>query len=334
MLLTLIMLAARLGRSARSSVNVFRRLNATAATTSAGRPAPPFPKAAATRRPVLELGRPQPTKKELVTPRSKAEAAENPHGRLPYKAHKILQWKLRHRKHRLAKQVGRLRKKRPHISTALPRKWNRVLAPGAMPAYDEALKLISRDSRQILKEVRQQKAAIAELEQDADHDAAVLEDMRKKLKILQVQAEINLPDVRWRVRNAMVDMTKPSHRHLFEQRWRTEGKLDMLMERIHQMSVVPDVLPTLHPSFDLHVTMRWPHSVLRRKTNSNRFYHPGGFIKPDQTLTPPALYGNVFHTDTRLYTLLMVDPDVPDDEHSFTSYLHWMKCVYHSPYFD
>ena len=54
------------------------------------------------------------------------------------------------------------------------------------------------------------------------------------------------------------------------------------MERLHQMNVVPDIVPTLQPSFDLHVTLRWPHSVLRRKTVSNRFYHPGGFIKPEQ----------------------------------------------------
>ena len=36
----------------------------------------------------------------------------------------------------------------------------------------------------------------------------------------------------------------------------------------------------------------------------------------------------MFHTDTRLYTLLMVDLDVPNPEsQSFTTYLHWMQYV-------
>ena len=37
----------------------------------------------------------------------------------------------------------------------------------------------------------------------------------------------------------------------------------------------------------------------------------------------------MFHTDTRLYTLLMVDLDVPHPEsQSFTTYLHWMQYVF------
>lgn len=36
----------------------------------------------------------------------------------------------------------------------------------------------------------------------------------------------------------------------------------------------------------------------------------------------------VFHPETRYYTLLLVDPDVPDPEHrGFTTYLHWMQYV-------
>lgn len=120
-------------------------------------------------------------------------------------------------------------------------------------------------------------------------------------------------------------MSKPSHRHLLEQRWRSEGKLDMLMERLHQMNVLPDVLPVLHPSLDLHITARMPHKELRKSKQSNKVYEPGVFFTPDQTLVPPTLYTNVFHTDTRLYTLLMVDPDVPDEANqTFTSYLHWL----------
>jgi len=48
------------------------------------------------------------------------------------------------------------------------------------------------------------------------------------------------------------------------------------------MNVAPDIVHTLQPSFDLHITLCWPHSVLRRKTVSNILYHLSGFIKLQQ----------------------------------------------------
>jgi large subunit ribosomal protein L35 len=43
-------------------------------------------------------------------------------------------------------------------------------------------------------------------------------------------------------------------------------------------------------------------------------------------MEPPRLYVNVFHPEERLYTLVMVDPDVPDSEsQSYTTYLHWLQ---------
>ncbi|KAG6841548.1 hypothetical protein C0991_009913 [Blastosporella zonata] len=53
---------------------------------------------------------------------------------------------------------------------------------------------------------------------------------------------------------------------------------------------------------------------------------PGSYLIPGQTVKPPHVYVNAFHTDTRLYTMILVDPDVPDEENqSFRTYLHWLK---------
>jgi len=133
---------------------------------------------------------------------------------------------------------------------------------------------------------------------------------------LEIQSEINLPEGRWKVANGMADMTRPVHRRLVEQRWREEGGLDLLMERLHQMHVVPDVLGSLNPSLDLHFVIRGnPMPV-----------EPGVHLVPRQTKRPPRLYATVFHTDTRLYTLLMVDPDVPDEANkTYRTYVHWLK---------
>lgn len=128
----------------------------------------------------------------------------------------------------------------------------------------------------------------------------------------------------------MADMTRPVHRHLMEQRWREEGALDLLMERVYQMHVVPDLLPSLRPSLDLRVNfLEPPPQSVYLRTHTKRKYQkvePGIFLVPEQTRRPPMLYTTVFHTDPRLYTLLMVDLDAPNSEHqTYQSYLHWLQ---------
>jgi len=54
------------------------------------------------------------------------------------------------------------------------------------------------------------------------------------------------------------------------------------MERIHQMNVIPDVLPDLHPSFDLHITFM---TALREYSKTKKMYMdvvPGVFLTPEQ----------------------------------------------------
>ncbi|KAJ7194173.1 phosphatidylethanolamine-binding protein, partial [Mycena pura] len=240
---------------------------------------------------------------------------------------------------------------RPLISLALPRRWSAPLPAGIMPAYDEAVKLIRADARRVRAEVERAHRLLCGEEPGAEPVVGVerslveerLEHMREKLHILDVQSEVNLPEVRWSVANGMADMSVPSHRHLVEQRWRKDGDLDLLMERIHQMHVVvwgvfpdvPDVLPVLHPSLDLHLTARllpvhfdalMHRNRAQRRVNTFKDVVPGNYLTPRQTRPVPKLYANVFHTDVHLYTMLMVDPDVPDEEtRTFTTFLHWLK---------
>lgn len=117
--------------------------------------------------------------------------------------------------------------------------WKTPLAPGRIPAYDEALLLIQRDAevkRAQLQELRQSKP----------------EGWEKKVAKLEIESEVNLPEVRWKfkkgqckflvsraraittrlTRRALIfvaDMTKPVYRHLLEKKWRNEGRLDKLV---------------------------------------------------------------------------------------------------------
>ncbi|KIM48480.1 hypothetical protein M413DRAFT_232898 [Hebeloma cylindrosporum] len=258
----------------------------------------------------------------------------------------------------VAKTEGRKRKKilpkRPPISLESPRKWARPLKSGVLPAYDLALRVLKRDSENLKAEAAELRVRIAEVQsvyaelegklQALREDASVgleakvaarqrleevdseLEGMLQKVNILEVQSQINLPSVRWTVSNAMADMSNLSHRHLVEQKWRKDGDLDLLMERIYQLNVVPDVLPVLKPSIDLHVIARTTPKEFLTSKKVQSVVEPGVFLRSKQTMTPPKLRVNVFHTDVRLYTMLLVDPDVPNPEsESFTTFLHWMK---------
>ncbi|KAH9921345.1 PEBP-like protein [Fomitopsis serialis] len=217
---------------------------------------------------------------------------------------------------------------RPRISLEHPRQWNRPLAKGVLPVYDLALQYIEEDSKALKVELEEVRKALQAAETAGDVQRG--QELSEKARIIEIQSEVNLPDVRWKTMNGMADMSQLSYRHLSEKRWREDGVLDLLMERIHQMNVVPDLLADLRPTIDLRLNFpEPPPEDTYRRTRVKRRYQkvePGIYLLPEQTWRPPMLYTTVWHTDTRLYTLFMVDLDVPNEAtQSFQAYLHWMQ---------
>lgn len=93
-------------------------------------------------------------------------------------------------------------------------------------------------------------AAELEAAEKDGKDLQEIERLKDKVRILEVQSEINLPSVRWKAKNGLgmynfvyiypsfveqqelsstADMSKRVYRHLLEQRWREEGSLDLLV---------------------------------------------------------------------------------------------------------
>jgi hypothetical protein len=72
-----------------------------------------------------------------------------------------------------------------------------------LPAYDEALKLIARDSRLLKEEAQTLRTSIAELEKSPDRDDTELDALMERLEILDIQSEVNLPSVRWKCANGL-----------------------------------------------------------------------------------------------------------------------------------
>ena len=121
--------------------------------------------------------------------------------------------------------------KRPSISLESPRVWNRPLKKGVVPAYDLAIATLTKDSlilkaeaQQMRRDIDKKEAKYQQLKsklkklQDGETTNSEernllneelrtldeeLEKMLEKFNIVQVQSEVNLPDVRWKVNNAM-----------------------------------------------------------------------------------------------------------------------------------
>lgn len=98
---------------------------------------------------------------------------------------------------------GRVIKKRPQISLDNPRDWKRPIAYGVLPAYDEALRYLMKDSAALKREAKELRATISKQEEALERDDDTLGKKWAKLNILEVQSEINLPEVRWKVANGM-----------------------------------------------------------------------------------------------------------------------------------
>ncbi|RUS15326.1 phosphatidylethanolamine-binding protein [Endogone sp. FLAS-F59071] len=240
-------------------------------------------------------------------------------------------------------------------------------ALGVNPAYDEALKVIAADRAVRLERLKavEQEIARAVKATKSLTQAEQLSALRKLKLDLQVKAELNDPEVRWNFKHGYsmdcntqkicsparlfttftyllfgnqlltlpysyqssnflppVDMSYPVYRYLAQKHFQKEV-LTRLMQRITQMYVIPDLLPSSFvPSVNLKIDIKQEIGVIE----------PGVFVKPSKTIQPPALTLTNFHEDTRLYTVLMVDPGglavrshVPDPENmTYQQTCHWL----------
>lgn len=94
-------------------------------------------------------------------------------------------------------------------------------------------------------------------------------------------------------------MNRPIYRYLADRQWRAYRRL-LIMQRITQMHVVPDILPYLDPITE--VTLAF----------GTRAVQPGEFVDSRISEIPAKLRVQVFDKGERLVTIAVVDPDVPN----------------------
>lgn len=107
-------------------------------------------------------------------------------------------------------------------------------------------------------------------------------------------------------------MTKPIYRYLADRKWR-EYRRKILVQRITQMKVVPDVLPHCDPVVDTKLYF------------GKRQIQPGDFVESKASTTAPKLDVQLFERGEKLVTIAVVDPDVPNVEaDSFDYKTHYL----------
>lgn len=96
-------------------------------------------------------------------------------------------------------------------------------------------------------------------------------------------------------------MRKPIYRYLADRKWR-EYRRKILVQRITQMKVVPDVLPHCDPVVDTKLYF------------GKRQIQPGDFVDSKISTSVPKLDVQLFERGEKLVTIAVIDSDVPNVE--------------------
>lgn len=170
----------------------------------------------------------------------------------------------------------------------------------------------------IQKEKEQHYATADEIKQKL-HTASseeIKKELKDELNKHLVRAELSDPEVQFNYHIKHMDLRQPVYRHLAQRDWK---KYDMLIniQRLEQLHVIPDTLPTIEPRASIE--LQFPGPINKKVT-------PGEILRNSVTAVPPVLKVQEFEEipDGSLYTLLIVDPDTPDVVNdSFSTTLHW-----------
>jgi large subunit ribosomal protein L35 len=192
-----------------------------------------------------------------------------------------------------------------------------AIPAGADPAYDLALAYLEEQNAASRARADKLKATAG---------PTPTPEQAARITRAQVEAYVNDPATRraFAATGGSGQMDKPVMRHLAHRRWRKEGELDLVMQRVNQLGVVPDLIPDHVPIASIRVAGAQGAIV------------PGAVVPATELAGAPQLTVQLFeHPETpsdatpvpeALYTLLVVDPDSPNHEtHSYTERLHYAK---------
>ena len=115
------------------------------------------------------------------------------------------------------------------------------------------------------------------------------------------------------------DMSRPIYRHLADKKWRARARL-ITQQRITQMSVIPDVLPSIDLTASVEMSyhgtkLNSSNRIIPRTSRSGQrvAVQPGEYVASTVAEQPPKLDLQVFNKGERLVTCLLYTSPSPRD---------------------
>ncbi|KAF9894484.1 hypothetical protein FE257_006367 [Aspergillus nanangensis] len=185
--------------------------------------------------------------------------------------------------------------------------------------FQEARKVLLGDREEKLKQISTMSEKISRLEAVPTEEAGGEQAKKSKLRAmelhldhLKILADSNDPLVKKKFEDGQGDMSKPIYRFLADRKWR-EYRRKILVQRITQMNVVPDVLPHCEPVVDTKLYF------------GRNAIQLGEFVNASASAMVPKLDIQLFDRDEKLVTIAVVDPDVPNVEKDGFDYkMHYL----------
>lgn len=120
------------------------------------------------------------------------------------------------------------------------------------------------------------------------------------------------------------DMNKPIYRHLADKKWRAY-KRAVLMQRIEQMHVTPDVLAKIDPIVE--TTLSFPGPMRSSQRQASRMVQHGDLVDSRVSEKAPNLKIQPFQKGDKLYTIAVINPDIPNvSTDAFDRRCHFLAC--------
>ncbi|GAB1206485.1 hypothetical protein APSETT445_005174 [Aspergillus pseudonomiae] len=188
--------------------------------------------------------------------------------------------------------------------------------------FQEARQVLLADREEKLKDIVSMREKIARLQAVPTEEAggeqvkkSRLVAMELHLERLKILADINDPLVKKKFEDGQVDYRRYEqaiYRYLADKKWR-EYRRKILVQRITQMKVIPDVLPHCDPTVD--TKLYFGRSPVQ----------PGEFVNSRVSTSAPKLDVQLFERGEKLVTIAVVDADVPNVEKDGFDYrMHYL----------
>ncbi|KAG7662698.1 MRPL35 [[Candida] subhashii] len=178
--------------------------------------------------------------------------------------------------------------------------------------------ILNEEAANVYKKVEELEKELA-----STTDEAQIKEIKDQIDNTLIEAEIQNPEVLFNVEYSdsdALDRSHPVYRQFLEQKWR-DYDLMLTMQRLEQLHVIPDTLPTVDPKVDVKV--KFTHNTDERFVG---WIAPGELLPAKAVSQPPTIRIQEYERvdGQNLYTVLIVNPDTPDlEKNSFSTTLHY-----------